>query len=274
MESTATTELSSLPFVKGQCVNFLAKDSVHKILLLNPNGTELMTMNCIRMIEKHLPVDSVVYGYTAPRNSPTSIEGHLDSVISSTEVIRDGYSLIKQADACLVACFSDHPLINCIREEFGMPVCGIMEAAIYTSRILGGRFGIVATVYRSQIRHADAVRTYGLQGNCAGLLSTGLKVAELHTKPREEVLEIMRNVALKLVLENDADIILLGCAGMTDMKGAVESAVKPYDVVVIDGVVAGVNLLAGVLRAGLKTSKRGLFSSSYEARCSREQDWL
>lgn len=266
--------LNELPYAKGSCVDSIDQNKIQKILLINPNCTELMTVNCIKMVEQHLPADAIVYGYTAPKTAPTTIEGHLDGVLSSADVMRDAYDLIKEADACLVACFSDHPLINCLREEFDMPVCGIMEAAIYNARIIGARFGIVATVYRSQIRHDDGVRNYGLSGQCAGLLSTGLKVSELHTKPREEVLEIMRNVATKLVVEKDADAILLGCAGMTDMKEAVENAVKPHGVIVIDGVVAGVNLLSGVIRSGLKTSKRGLFCSSLESRTSRGQCWL
>lgn len=261
-----------LPKAEGKYVG--QTDKVQKILLINPNCTELMTENCIKMVEQHIPPDVIVIGYTAPKTAPTTVEGHLDGVISSADVMRDAYNLIKESDACLVACFSDHPLINCIREEFDMPCCGIMEAAIYSARIIGGRFGIVTTVYRSSIRHADAVRIYGLNGQCAGLLSTGLKVAELHTKPREEVLSIMKNVATTLVVEKDADCILLGCAGMTDMLEAVEDAVKPHGAVVIDGVVAGVNLLSGLVRSGLSTSKRGLFCSSFESRASRGQDWL
>lgn len=274
MTAITQTDYSPFPHVKGVCVDSMDEKKVQKILLINPNSTKLMTINCIKMIEMHVPPDAIVYGYTAPTTAPTTVEGHLDGVISSADVIRDAYHLIKNADACLVACFSDHPLVNCIREEFDMPVCGIMEAAIYTAKLIGGRFGIITTVYRSQIRHEDGVKNYGISNGCAGLLSTGLKVAELHTKPREEVLEIMQNVAKKLVLENQADTILLGCAGMTDMKSAVENAVTPFGVIVIDGVVSGINVLSGIVRSGLKTSKRGLFCSSCESRLARGQDWL
>lgn len=134
--------LDSLPYEKGFSVDLLPNDKVQKILLLNPNCTELMTINCIKMLKDRLPPDAIVYGYTAPPTAPTTVEGHLDGVISSADVMRDAYDLINQADACLVACFSEHPLINCIREEFDMPTCGIMEAAMYSARIIGGRFGI------------------------------------------------------------------------------------------------------------------------------------
>lgn len=274
MAVSSNDELELLPQAKGSCIDSIEPNRVQKILLINPNSTKLMTFNCIKMVEQFVPPDAIVYGYTAPQTAPTTVEGHLDGVISSADVMRDAYKLIAYVDACLVACFSEHPLVNCIREEFDVPVCGIMEAAIYSAKIIGGRFGIITTVYRSQIRHEDGVKNYGISNGCAGLLSTGLKVAELHTKPREEVLEIMRNVATKLVKEKEADTLLLGCAGMTDMKLAVEEAVKPYGVIVIDGVVAGVNILSGLVRSGLQTSKRGLFCSSLESRTARGQTWL
>lgn len=268
------TSLDELPCIKGSCVNTLDETKVYKVLLINPNSTRDMTLNDLMMVEKHLSPDCIVYGYTAPTSAPTTIGCFVDGVISAADIIRDGYSLIERVDACLVACFSDHPLTNCIREEFDIPVCGIMEAAIYTSRVLGGRFGILATLYRSQIKHFDAVRAYGLDGNCAGLLSTGLEAAELHNKPKDVVMQTMKDMALKLVLEKDSDVILLGCAGMADMQGVIEDAVKEYNVPVVDGVVTGVNFLVGIVRSDLKTSKRGLFSSSRDARLARGQDWL
>lgn len=245
-----------------------------KILLINPNSTELMTLNCLKMAKDHLAPDVVLYGYTNSKPAPSAIECHLDGVLSSADAIRDAYDYCKQADAILVACFSDHPLVNCLREEFDVPACGIFEAGLYTARLIGGRFGIVTTVARSSIRHADAVRNFGLNGFCAGLLSTNLKVAELHTKPREEVLQLMSNVAYKLVEEQGADVIVLGCAGMTDMQEAVTKAVEHRGVPVVDGVVCGINLLTGLIRSGLKTSPRGLFASSLNSRQERGQLYL
>lgn len=267
------TALTDLPCVRSACEIEGAK--LIKVLLINPNSSESMTLNALKMVQNSSPLDTIVYGYTGPQGqSPTAVEGHLDSVLSAATVMRDAHHLISQADACLVACFSDHPLTNCIREEFNMPTCGILEAAVYSARALGGRFGVIATVYRSEIRHADAIRNMGLQGHCAGVRSTGLAVAELETKPRLEVLQKMGTVAIRLVEEQDADVLVLGCCGMADMKQAVEVAVKSSRVPVIDGVVAGVNFLSGLVRLGATTSKRGVFSSASAARNSRHQDYM
>ena len=73
----------------------------------------------------------------------------------------------------LVACFSKHPLIDALREEYAVPVIGIMEAAMYSARILGGHR------IRSQ--------------------ATGLGVLELEMKPRADVLKSVANAATLLV---------------------------------------------------------------------------
>jgi Asp/Glu/hydantoin racemase len=245
-----------------------------KILLLNPNSTAIMTVNCLKMTENQLAPDVVLYGYTAKAPAPTTVECHLDGVLSAADAFRDSYEYVEQVDAVLVACFSDHPLTHCLREEFDIPVCGIFEAGIYSARMIGGTFGVLTTVARSSIRHGYAIRAMGLEGYCAGLLSTNLKVAELHTKPREEVLMLMRKVALKLVEECGADVLVLGCAGMADMQEAVTNAVKEHGVQVVDGVVTGINMLTALVRCGLKTSQKGLFASSKESRLSRGQTYL
>jgi hypothetical protein len=57
-----------------------------------------------------------------------------------------------------------------------------------------------------------------------------------------------------------APALTLGCAGMVVMKTAVEQAVGE-DVRVIDGVLAGVQYLAGLCRLSTPTAKRGMYAS-------------
>lgn len=83
-----------------------------------------------------------------------------------------------------------------------------------------------------------------------------------------------RDVAIQLVKDDGADVLTLGCAGMTDMKVAVEEAVGPMAVQVVDGVVAGVHHLVGLVRMGGKTAKIGVYRSSKVAREKRVQDYL
>ena len=146
-----------------------------------------------------------------------------------------------------------------------------MEAALYSARMLGGRFGIVNTGPRSKIMSEDAVRNYGLQDFSVGNESSGLGVLELASKPREEVLDKIGEAALRLK-QRGADCILLGCAGMTDMKEACQEAVGP-ETRVLDGIGIGIQMLVGLVREDLSTAKTGLYRSAEETRSAREQLW-
>ena len=260
---SATTGLQS---VSG------SPDAKHiRILLCNPNATDSMTKACLEMLRPTLPPDVTVYGFTAPKPAPSAIEGNLDNIMSAAAAARAIIPIANQYDAFLVACYSDHALIKMLREELTQPVVGIMEASLFAARTLGGRFGIIATSQRSQYTLEDSVRHYGLQVFCAGVRSCNLGVLELESRPEKEVLNIMCDVGKKLV-KDGADVLTLGCAGMTNMKAAVEQAVGP-DVQVIDGVLAGVQHLAGLCRMGTRTAKRGMYSSAAIDRQHRRQDW-
>ncbi|CAI6335665.1 unnamed protein product [Periconia digitata] len=242
-----------------------------RILLCNPNATSSMTNACLDMVRPTLPPDVTVYGFTAPKPAPSAIEGSFDNVMSSAASARAIIPIAHEYDAFLVACYSEHALVKMLREELAQPIIGIMEASLFAARTLGSRFGIVATSRRSSYTMKDAVKSYGLDSFCAGVLDCNLGVLELESKPEEEVLAIMCEVG-KTLVKQGADVLALGCAGMTNMKTAVENAVGE-DVQVIDGVVAGVHHLAGLCRMGTKTAKRGAYMSSAEQRVARGQDW-
>ena len=147
-----------------------------------------------------------------------------------------------------------------------------MEASLFAARTLGGRFGLIAVSERSRVMHEDSIRHYGFEGFCAGVVSCKLGVLDLHEKSQDEVMAIMCGVGKELV-ERGADVLTLGCAGMTPLKAAVEEAVGE-DVQVVDGVLAGVQHLSGIVRMGGRTAKRGVYKSSAAGRKARGQDWI
>jgi Asp/Glu/hydantoin racemase/predicted amidohydrolase len=244
----------------------------YRILLVNPNATRSMTYKCLEMVASTLPSDIQVDGFTSPQPAPTAIEGSLDAVLSTAAAVRAVIPIAERYDAFLVACYSEHPLIKALREELTAPVVGIMEASLFAARTLGGRFGIVVTSSRSAVLHTDSIRHYGYEGFSVGVESCGLGVLGLERKGEQEVLDAMCGAARKLV-ERGADVITLGCAGMTKLKEAVEEAVGP-EIQVVDGVVAGVHHLVGLLRMGGRTAKTGVYASSRLTRERRGQDYL
>ncbi|KAL1796192.1 hypothetical protein ACET3X_004732 [Alternaria dauci] len=242
-----------------------------RILLCNPNATPSMTHACLEMVKSTLAPDVTVTGFTAPKPAPSVVEGSFDDVMSAAAAARAIIPIAHHYDAFLVACYSNHALIRVLREELSQPVVGIMEASLFAARTLGGRFGVLATSRRSKYTLEDSVKHYGLDSFCAGVRSCDLGVLELKSKPEEEVLSVMCAVGKKLVDEG-ADVLTLGCAGMTNMKAAVEDAVGT-DVQVVDGVLAGVQHLVGLCKLGMRTAKRGMYASSAADREMRGQDW-
>lgn len=253
-----------------------------RILLINPNSTSSMTTSCLHSVQPTLPPDVSVTGFTGPANdSPTAIEGHVDAVLSSAACFRSLIhahpDLISSHDAILVACYSHHPLIGMLREEFDLPVIGIMEASLLAARSMGHQIGIIATSARSVKMHQASVReAYGMEKYVVGIESCDLGVLDLERLPREVVLGVLRRVSGRLV-EQGAEVLCLGCAGMTEMKVAVEEAVREEGegggeggVQVVDGVVAGVQYLVGVVRMGGRTGKGkgkgGVWRSSKDGR--------
>lgn len=231
-----------------------------------------MTDKCVEMVEPTLPPDVEVVGFTAPYPAPTAIEGKFDDIMSSAACARAIIPIAHEYDAFLVACYSDHSLTKMLREELTQPVVGIMEASLFAARTLGGRFGVIATSNRSVYTMEDSVKAYGLDSFCAGVRSCRLGVLELESRSEKEVLGIMCRAAEELVADG-ADTLTLGCAGMSKLKQAVEETVGS-EVTVIDGVLAGVHHLAGLLRIGAKTAKSGMYTSSAITRKARQQAYI
>lgn len=239
-----------------------------RILIINPNATPSMTENCLLMVKPTLAPDVEVIGFTSPEPAPSAIEGNFDGVMSAAVAMRAIMPIAQDYDAFLVACYSDHALIRMLREEFTQPSIGIMEASLFAARTLGNRFGLIATSDRAKVTNEDSIRHYGFDSFCAGVGSCKLGVLDLERKPEEHVLDIMCNVAKDLVARG-ADCLTLGCAGMAKLKPAVEAAVGD-EVQVIDGTLAGVHHLAGLVRIRAKTAKAGMYRPSYldrEKRC-------
>lgn len=258
-----------LPQVSG-----ISRSRLINILLVNPNSSEYMTKNCLTALGPSLPSDVIVHGFTAPYPAPTAIESQTDAVLSTEACIRAIKPIGDKYDAFLVACFRAHPLIGVLKEEFSQPVLGIMEAAMYAARMLGGNMGIICTSERSAAAHGRTVSEYGFSGYFAGCEAAKLGVLELDSQPRAEVHAVITQKLNRLVYERDADCVLLGCAGMAEMRAICEATVEGSGARVLDGVGLGAQILIGLVREGLRTSKNGVFKDSSLDRVKRMQDWL
>lgn len=223
-----------------------------RVLLVNPNTSTAFTDRIQTIAEKYAQPGTVVVAKN-PSSGPRSIESIYDEILSAPGTLELVISELDQFDAVAVACYSDHPSIYALREITDKPVIGIAEASMYLACMLGYKFSVVTTNREWEPLLWDAVRHYGVTERCASVRSTGMPVLALESASPDETFAMILNAARQAVEVDGAEVICLGCAGMTGLDKQLEAELC---VPVLDGVISALKLLEGMVGYGVKTSKR------------------
>jgi len=226
------------------------------ILLVNPNTSEEFTLR-IQSIASQYALPSTTVVARSPASGPRSIESIYDEILSASGTLELVISELNNYDAFVIACYSDHPAIYATREITDKPVLGIAEASMYVACMLGHKFSVVTTNQEWEPLLGDAVRHYGLGERCASVRSTGMPVLALESASAEEVDRMILNAARAAIEHDGAEVICLGCAGMTGLDKKLERELK---VPVVDGVVSALKILEGLVGYGVLTSKRRAYA--------------
>lgn len=190
------------------------------ILTINPNSSDIVT----RAIDDAVaplrleggPQIKVIGLPTGPKGIATQRDS--DSVIIPlTQLVKDDTS-----DAFVIACFSD-PGLHAVREVAdGRPVMGIAEWGLLKALTRGERFGIIALSSSSVKRQQRMVRTMGIDSRYAGSQPIGATAAE---SAGQDIRDRMIKAGHELVSHMKADVVVLGCAGMSSHRHAIEEAI-------------------------------------------------
>ncbi len=220
-----------------------------RILVVNPNTTAAMTATIARAARAAAAADTIVEAVTAGMG-PESIEGYYDEVFAAPAVVEAIVAGEQRgADGAVIACFDDTGL-DAARCAATIPVVGICEAAIHAASLLAHRFAIVTTLARSVPVLEMLAARYGAAGRCT-VRASDLPVLALEGAAAETRIA----AEIELALRGDhAEAIVLGCAGMSDLAGALS---RQFAVPVVDGVGAAVKLIELLVGLGLRTSKIG-----------------
>jgi allantoin racemase len=227
------------------------------ILIVNPNTTQEFTDRIMDIAARYSSPGTIVTALSA-KYGPRSIESIYDELLSSMGTLEVVLSKIEKYDGFVIACYSDHPTIYALREVTDKPVLGIAEASMYIACMLGHKFSIVTTNEAWEPLLWDAVHHYGLAERCASVQSTGLPVLALESASSEETYQMILIASKRAIEQDGAEVICLGCAGMTGMDKKLEDEIK---VPVIDGVVGALKLIEGMVGYGLHTSKRKAYAT-------------
>jgi allantoin racemase len=227
-----------------------------RLLVVNPNTSQTMTETIRVSAETAARSLGVDVDTVCATSGPESIESRFDEIVSAYWTLDTVMRAADHYDGIVVACFSQHVVIEGIREATEIPTLGILEASALCALPLGARFSVVTTSPRWEPLLADGLRSLGLHERCASVRSSGLTVLDLDRLPHQEVLQHLTEQAELAVARDGAEVIVLGCAGMAGLQNAVA---QRANVPVIDAVAAGVSLMASLTKAGARTSKHNLY---------------
>jgi allantoin racemase len=221
-----------------------------KIKVINPNTTWDMTKGIEHAAKSVARSDTEIIA-VSPEMGPASIESYYDEYLAIPGVIQEVQKGEKEGvDAFVIACYGD-PGLQAAREITTAPVIGIAEASMYMASMLAARFSVVTVLPRIKTMLEEMVAGYGMEHRIVNIRTTPLCVLDIERDP-EAGIEMLRQEGRKAVEEDDAEAILLGCAGMAEFADSLE---QELGVPVIDGVVAGVKFAEAIVDLGKKTSK-------------------
>jgi allantoin racemase len=227
-----------------------------RIAVLNPNTTHSMT-DLMAACAAPLVDPSTELVAVTNHTGPASIESHVDEAMAVPGLLRE----VRAAEAdgvhgFVLACFGD-PGLDACRELASGPVVGIAEAAMHVATMLGRSFSVVTTLARTMGQAEQLVQRYGYAAKCRSIYACEVPVLELHD-PTSEARKLVVDHCRRAVEYDEADSIVLGCAGMADFCTDVSEQVG---VPVIDGVTAGVLLVESMVKLGLRTSTRSEYAA-------------
>jgi Asp/Glu/hydantoin racemase len=216
------------------------------ILIINPNSSVSITDVLKEVVD---PAPDFTYKFFTAPYGPAEIDSYSASIESTAACTQALLAVLDQHDAFLIACYSDHPLIQILREHTKKPVLGIFQASVLQALALGAdKFGIVTTnTVWERLLDSAVLNMLGSHARYAGAFTTNLGVLELQDLSEELVHQQIVEASLEATSKG-ASCVLLGSAGMAGMGEAVKKAVGDK-VRVIDGVIAGTEILVGLVRS-------------------------
>ncbi|MEM7683652.1 MAG: aspartate/glutamate racemase family protein [Pseudomonadota bacterium] len=211
------------------------------ILVINPNSNADVTQGISDALEGFRFTEGPQIECLTLAEGPFGIESQLHS----DSVILPLVKLVQSrpdAGGIVIACYSD-PGIDAVRSVATCPVFGIQESGTLMAMARGDRFGVIALSDRSIARHMRYLRRMQVIDRLAGERAADLTVAE--SASDGDTFETLVAAGRLLRDQDDADAIILGCAGMARHRAALEAELG---VPVIDPTQAAVAMALGAIR--------------------------
>lgn len=226
-----------------------------KIQVVNPNTTVRMTA-AIAAAAERATGERFAIRCTQPARGPASIETFADTIEAVPGVLAELRAGISHG--CVghvIACFDD-PGVDACREIADGPVLGIAEGSMMAARVIAARFGVVTTASAGIPLIHDMAYRYGAHRHLQSVRSCDMAVLDLDGSAESNA---RVRATARALCEDGAEAVVLGCAGMSELATWLEGEIG---VPVVEGVAATVGIVAGLVSAGLRTSRAGVYAGS------------
>ncbi|WP_108658491.1 aspartate/glutamate racemase family protein [Acuticoccus kandeliae] len=221
-----------------------------KILVVNPNTTELMTERMLDVATAVAAPGTELVGVTAARGVPY-VASRAEAQLAGASVLELIAEHGEGVDAVIVAAFGD-PGLQAARELFDVPVVGMAEAALLTACMLGDRFVLVTFSPTLTRWYADCVSLYGLDQRCGAIVVPDVGFATVEGV-RSELRAPLVAAANEAVESGKGDVVILGGAPLTGLANQVKGELLAP---VVDPISAAVVQAEALVRLGVCVTRQ------------------
>lgn len=226
-----------------------------KIMVINPNTSESMTRSIEAALMPLKRADTELTVVCA-EHGPETIECAYDEAIAVPHVLKKVRQANDQGfDACVLACFSDPGLVAA-REISDIPVIGIEESSLHLAAMLGGPFVIVTPRKKRIYTKWHEAHVLGQTHQLGAVVSLDMSVAETESDPQGTQQKVIK-VARQAAEDYQAEVIILGCAGMAGYATAIEDTTGMK---VLDPSAVGLKMAEMCVDLGVVHAKCGFYA--------------
>jgi len=194
------------------------KRQAMKVILINPNSTEAMTLSSVETAQKTAP-EINFEGWTS-FDGPPSIQGEEDG----NHAIKPMLELVKKANkqkpsAIIIGCFDDTGLEQA-REISLCPVLGIGESSFLLSYLFSGETAVITTVHEAVPIIKKNIKNAGYSTLISEVIAADVEVLDLEFSPTQSAVKFAQ---ASKALNGSTQNIILGCAGAVKIKDEFET---------------------------------------------------
>ncbi len=155
--------------------------------------------------------DSTVIYMSSPQNNNIYVDSSLDAALASAEIIQIGQQAYQDGfEGIGLYCFSD-PALEALRELVSIPVIGAGQASMNIASLLGQSISVITTAAKRIPQKRIAIKAMGIESDRIA----SIRGLDFHSEKHEAMLEKLLTVSKKCIVEDHAEVIVLGCLAYT-----------------------------------------------------------